>query len=126
MFDDVSCSRVHCRFVKDSGASTTSRSSRPVIEICQVNHLPLILTLIDYEKAFGSIEANSFLSASFDSKAVHPPYLLTLADCYENYVTKIWLIYQPVTVASHWRRLRQGSSNVKATQCCTASMKMLP
>ena len=34
-----------------------------VIEVCSEYHLPLVLTFVDYEKAFDNVETNAILSA---------------------------------------------------------------
>ncbi|EYC07358.1 hypothetical protein Y032_0071g614 [Ancylostoma ceylanicum] len=52
-----------------------------VIEVCREYRLPLVLTFVDYENAFDSVERNSILSASVD-QGVDASYVRTLADCY--------------------------------------------
>ncbi|KAK6739409.1 hypothetical protein RB195_008098 [Necator americanus] len=37
-----------------------------VIEVCREHCLPFVLTFVDYEKAFGSVETNAILSALAD------------------------------------------------------------
>ncbi|KAE9414497.1 hypothetical protein Angca_003607, partial [Angiostrongylus cantonensis] len=45
-----------------------------VIEVCREYHLPLVLTYVDYEKAFDRVETNSILSALVDQR-VYPSYI---------------------------------------------------
>ena len=75
-------------FAKDSAAWTTSRPR--VIEVCREYRLPLVLTFVDYEKAFDSVETNAILSALVD-QGVDPAYVRTLADCYKDCTTTIQL-----------------------------------
>ena len=49
-----------------------------VIEVCREYHLPLVLTFVDYEKAFDSVETNAILSALVD-QGVDPSYIRTLS-----------------------------------------------
>ncbi|KAK6754377.1 hypothetical protein RB195_013401 [Necator americanus] len=50
------------------------------IEVCKEYRLPLVLTFVDYEKAFDSVETNSILSALVD-QGVDASYVRTLANC---------------------------------------------
>ncbi|KAK6744139.1 hypothetical protein RB195_011072 [Necator americanus] len=51
-----------------------------VIEVCREYRLPLVLTFVDYEKAFDSVETNAILSALID-QGVDASYVTTLANC---------------------------------------------
>ncbi|KAK6757837.1 hypothetical protein RB195_015576 [Necator americanus] len=53
-------------------------------------HLPLVLTFVDYEKAFDSVETNAILSALVD-QGVNASYVRTLANCYGRCTTRIQL-----------------------------------
>ncbi|KAE9417168.1 hypothetical protein Angca_009690, partial [Angiostrongylus cantonensis] len=68
-----------------------------VIEFCREYHLPLVLTFVDYEKAFDSVETNAILSARVD-QGVEPSYIRTLSDCYRNCTTEIQLFHRPLTI----------------------------
>ena len=43
-----------------------------VIEVCREYRLPLVLTFVDYEKAFDSVETNAILSALVDQGVTLP------------------------------------------------------
>ncbi|KAK6737034.1 hypothetical protein RB195_019620 [Necator americanus] len=49
-----------------------------VIEVCREYRLPLVLTFVDYEKAFDSVETNAILSALVD-QGVDASYVRTLS-----------------------------------------------
>ncbi|KAK6763479.1 hypothetical protein RB195_023977 [Necator americanus] len=68
-----------------------------VIEVCREYRLPLVLTLVDYEKAFDSVETNAVLSALVD-QGVDASYVRTLANCYERCTTRIQLFHRPLTI----------------------------
>ncbi|KAK6761573.1 hypothetical protein RB195_022589 [Necator americanus] len=57
----------------------------------------LVLTFVDYEKAFDSVERNAILSALVD-QGVHASYVRTLANCYDRCTTKILLLHRPLTI----------------------------
>ena len=61
-----------------------------VIEVCQEYHLPLVLTFVDYEKAFDSVATNAILSALVD-QGIDPSYIRTLADCNKHCTTTLQL-----------------------------------
>ncbi|KAE9413390.1 hypothetical protein Angca_001988, partial [Angiostrongylus cantonensis] len=79
-----------------------------VIEVCQEYHLLLVLTFVDYEKAFDSVETNAILSAVVD-QGVGPSYIRTLSDCFRNCTTKIQLFHRPLTIPIG-KGLRQGDT----------------
>ncbi|KAK6734461.1 hypothetical protein RB195_017942 [Necator americanus] len=68
-----------------------------VIEVCREYRLPLVLTFVDYEKAFDSVETNAILSALVD-QGVDASYVRTLANCYERCTTRIQLFHRPLTI----------------------------
>ncbi|WKY03354.1 hypothetical protein Q1695_004807 [Nippostrongylus brasiliensis] len=55
-----------------------------VTEVCREYHLHLVLTFVDYEKAFDSVETNAILSARID-QGEDSSYMRMLADCYHRY-----------------------------------------
>ncbi|KAK6740930.1 hypothetical protein RB195_009029 [Necator americanus] len=59
-----------------------------VIEVRREYRLPLVLTFVDCEKAFDSVETNAILSALV-GQGVDASYLRTLANCYDRCTTKI-------------------------------------
>ncbi|KAK6730616.1 hypothetical protein RB195_007217 [Necator americanus] len=68
-----------------------------VIEVCREYCLPLVLTFVDYEKAFDSVETNAILSALVD-QGVDASYVRTLVNCYERCTTRIQLFHRPLTI----------------------------
>ncbi|KAK6762741.1 hypothetical protein RB195_023448 [Necator americanus] len=68
-----------------------------VIDFCLEYHLPLVLTFIDYEKAFDSVETNAILSALVD-QGVEASYVRILANCYDRCTTRIQLFHRPLTI----------------------------
>ncbi|KAE9412669.1 hypothetical protein Angca_010111, partial [Angiostrongylus cantonensis] len=79
-----------------------------VIEVCREYHLPLVLTFVDYEKAFDSVETNAILSALVN-QGVDPSYIRTLSDCYRNCTTEIQLSHRPLTIPIE-KGVRQGDT----------------
>ncbi|KAK6728975.1 hypothetical protein RB195_006185 [Necator americanus] len=79
-----------------------------VIEVCREYRLPLVLTFVDYEKAFDSVETNAILSALVD-QGVDASYVRTLANCYERCTTKIQLFHRPLTIPIG-KGVRQGDT----------------
>ncbi|RCN31320.1 hypothetical protein ANCCAN_22896 [Ancylostoma caninum] len=71
--------------------------NKPVIEVCREHRLPLVLTFVDYEKAFDNVETNAILSALVDQE-VDASYVRTLADCYIGCSTTIQLSQRPLTI----------------------------
>ncbi|KAK6726965.1 hypothetical protein RB195_004953 [Necator americanus] len=70
--------------------------------------LPLVLTFVDYEKAFDSIETNAILSALVD-QGVDASYVRTLANCYERCTTRIQLFHRLPTIPIG-KGVRQGDT----------------
>ncbi|KAE9419848.1 hypothetical protein Angca_004248, partial [Angiostrongylus cantonensis] len=79
-----------------------------LIEVCREYHLPLVLTFVDYEKAFDSVKTNAILSALVD-QGVDPSYIRTLSDCYRNCTTEIQLFQRPLTIPVG-KEVRQGDT----------------
>ena len=79
-----------------------------VIEVCREYHLPLVLTFVDYEKAFDSVETNAILSALVD-QGVDSSYIRTLADCYRCCSTSIQLFQRPINIPIG-KGVRQGDT----------------
>ncbi|KAK6737066.1 hypothetical protein RB195_019643 [Necator americanus] len=79
-----------------------------VIEVCREYRLPLVLTFVDYEKAFDSVETNAILSALVD-QGVDASYVRTLANCYERCTTRIQLFHRPLTIPIG-KGVRQGDT----------------
>ncbi|KAK6736469.1 hypothetical protein RB195_019263 [Necator americanus] len=79
-----------------------------VIEVCREYRLPLVLTFVDYEKVFDSVETNAILSALVD-QGVDASYVRTLANCYERCTTRIQLFHRPLTIPIG-KRVRQGDT----------------
>lgn len=79
-----------------------------VIEVCREYQMPLVLTFVDYEKAFDSVETNAILSALVD-QGVDPSYIRTLADCNRNCTTTIRLFQRPLTIPIE-KGVRQGDT----------------
>ncbi|KAK6754320.1 hypothetical protein RB195_013366 [Necator americanus] len=57
----------------------------------------LVLTFLDYEKAFDSVETDAILSALVD-QGVDASYVRTLANCYDRCTTMIQLFHRPLTI----------------------------
>ncbi|EYB94618.1 hypothetical protein Y032_0169g215 [Ancylostoma ceylanicum] len=79
-----------------------------VIEVCREYRLPLVLTFVDYEKAFDSVETNAILSALVD-QGVDASYVRTLADCYRQCSTTVQLFQRPITIPIA-KGVRQGDT----------------
>ncbi|KAK6750239.1 hypothetical protein RB195_002311 [Necator americanus] len=84
------------------------RTVSRVIEVCREYRLPLVLTFVDYEKAFDSVETNAILSALVD-QGVDASYVRTLANCYERCTTRIQLFHRPLTIPIG-KGVRQGDT----------------
>ncbi|KAK6752024.1 hypothetical protein RB195_003444 [Necator americanus] len=63
-----------------------------VTEVCRKYRPLLLLTFVDYEKAFDSVETNVILSAQVD-QGVDTFYVKALANCYHRCTTKIQLFH---------------------------------
>ncbi|KAK6736808.1 hypothetical protein RB195_019480 [Necator americanus] len=79
-----------------------------VIEVCREYRLPLVLTFVDYEKAFDSVETNAILSALVD-QGVDASYVRTIANCYGRCTTRIQLFHRPLTIPIG-KGVRQGDT----------------
>ncbi|KAK6760849.1 hypothetical protein RB195_022061 [Necator americanus] len=79
-----------------------------VIEVCREYRLPLVLTFVDYEKAFDGVGTNAVLSALVD-QGVDASYVRTLANCYERCTTRIQLFHRPLTIPIG-KGVRQGDT----------------
>ncbi|KAK6749833.1 hypothetical protein RB195_002068 [Necator americanus] len=79
-----------------------------VIEVCREYRLPLVLTFVDYEKAFDSVETNAILSALVDQR-VDTSYVRTLANRYDRCTTRIQLFHRPLTIPIG-KGVRQGDT----------------
>ncbi|KAK6764609.1 hypothetical protein RB195_024799 [Necator americanus] len=79
-----------------------------VIEVCWEYRLSLVLTFVDYEKAFGSVETNAILSALVD-QGVDESYVRTLENCYDRCTTRIQLFHRPLTIPIG-KKVRRGDT----------------
>ncbi|KAK6748154.1 hypothetical protein RB195_001027 [Necator americanus] len=79
-----------------------------VIGVCQEYRQLLVLTFVDYENAFDSVETNSILSALVD-QGVGASYVRTLANCYDQCTTRIQLFHRPLTIPIG-KGIRQGDT----------------
>ncbi|KAK6733593.1 hypothetical protein RB195_017381 [Necator americanus] len=86
-----------------------------VTEVCREYRLPLVLTFVDYEKAFDSVETNAILSALVD-QGVDVSYVRTLANCYDRCTTRIQLFHRLLTIG---KGVRQGDT-ISPKLFCTA------
>ncbi|KAK6743968.1 hypothetical protein RB195_010958 [Necator americanus] len=68
----------------------------------------LVLTFVEYEKAFDSLETNAILSTLID-QGVDASYVRTLANCYYRFTSKIQLFHRPLTKLIG-KRVRQGDT----------------
>ncbi|KAK6761046.1 hypothetical protein RB195_022203 [Necator americanus] len=79
-----------------------------VIEVCREYRLPFILTFVDYEKAFDSVETNAILSTLVD-QGVDVSYVRTLANCYDRCIIKTQFFHRPLIIPIG-KGVRQGDS----------------
>ncbi|KAK6742977.1 hypothetical protein RB195_010320 [Necator americanus] len=77
-----------------------------VVEICREFRLRLVLTFVDYVKAFDNVETNAILSALVD-EGVDASYVRTLASCYHRCTSKIQLFHFPFIIG---KGVRQGDT----------------
>ncbi|KAK6737622.1 hypothetical protein RB195_019996 [Necator americanus] len=92
-----------------------------VIEVCRKYRLPLVLTFVDYEKTFDSVETNAILSALVD-QGVDASYVRTLANCYDRWTTRIQLFHRPLTIPIG-KGVRQGDTI--SPKLCTAALQWI-
>ncbi|KAK6754352.1 hypothetical protein RB195_013385 [Necator americanus] len=83
------------------------RTVSRVIEVCREYRLPLVLTFVDYENAFDSVETNAILSALVD-QGVDASYVRTLANC-DRCTTRIQLFHSLLTIPIG-KGVRQGDT----------------
>ncbi|KAK6756506.1 hypothetical protein RB195_014739 [Necator americanus] len=79
-----------------------------VNEVCREYRLPIVLTFVDYEKAFDSVETNAILSALVD-QGVDASYVRTLANCYDRCTTKMQLFNHSLNLLIG-KGVRQGDA----------------
>lgn len=77
-----------------------------LVEVGREYHRPLVLTFVDYQKAFDSLEIPKMLDALTEQK-VEPPYVNIISEVYKDMTTKIKLLEKPVEVPIG-RGVRQG------------------
>ncbi|KAK6762924.1 hypothetical protein RB195_023580 [Necator americanus] len=68
-----------------------------VIGVWREYRLSLVVTFVDYEKAFDSVETNAISSALVD-QGVDASYVRTLANCYDRCTNKMKLFLRPLTI----------------------------
>ena len=68
-----------------------------VMEAFREHHLPLVLTFIDYQKAFDSVEADS-VWMSLEEQGVEIDYIAVLRACYDGCKTTLQPFTRPVEV----------------------------
>ncbi|KAK6740728.1 hypothetical protein RB195_008899 [Necator americanus] len=79
-----------------------------VIEICREYRLPIVLTFVEHEKEFDSVEANAILSALVD-QGVDASYVRKLANCCDRCTTRIQFFHRPLTIPIG-KGVRQGDT----------------
>ncbi|KAK6763021.1 hypothetical protein RB195_023646 [Necator americanus] len=79
-----------------------------VVEVCREYRQSLVLTFVDYEKVFDSVETNAILSALVD-QGLDASYVRTLANCYDRCTTRIQLFHRPLTI-SIGKGVQQGDT----------------
>ncbi|KAK6729301.1 hypothetical protein RB195_006384 [Necator americanus] len=67
---------------------------------------PIVLTFVNYEKAFDSVETNGILSALVD-QGVDASYVKILTNCYDRCTTTIQLFHRPLTIG---KGVREGDT----------------
>lgn len=68
-----------------------------VIEICPKYHPPPVLTFVNIEKAFDSVETNTILSALINH-GIHSSFLRILVDTYDGCKTTVQLFHRSFTI----------------------------
>ncbi|KAK6749788.1 hypothetical protein RB195_002036 [Necator americanus] len=89
------------------GFSCLDQTVSRVIEVCREYRMPLVLTFVDYEKAFDRVETNAILSALV-VQGVDASYVRTLANCYERCTTRIQLFHHLIIPIG--KGVRQGDT----------------
>jgi len=79
-----------------------------LIETCREYRMPLVLTFIDYEKAFDTVEHGAIIRA-LKRQGVDDAYTRVLAECYRDTSTTIQLFETAVTVPIT-KGVRQGDT----------------
>uniref|UniRef100_A0A7I4YXJ4 Reverse transcriptase domain-containing protein n=1 Tax=Haemonchus contortus TaxID=6289 RepID=A0A7I4YXJ4_HAECO len=79
---------------------------RRLIEASRGHRLPLVMTFIDYKKAFNSVEPLKVWEA-LEEQGVERIYVDVLRECYSHCTTVFHPFYNDVVVAV-WRGVRQG------------------
>ena len=89
-------------FNTSDNIQTTTR----VIEAAREHKMPLVLTFVDYQKAFDTVEVPSILEA-LESQGIHPQYLKIISECLTNTSTTIRLFDRKLVIPIE-RGARQG------------------
>ncbi|KAK6736013.1 hypothetical protein RB195_018972 [Necator americanus] len=95
-----------------------------VSKVSREYRLPIVLTLVDYEKVFESVEANPTTLAQAD-QAENASYVRTLANYYDRCTTKIQLFHCPVTIHIDWKTSTTSRYYITTTSTRQWKMKTL-
>ena len=79
-----------------------------IVERCREFHYPLVLTFVDYEKAFDSVETNAVLQAILE-QGVNPSYVVLLKEISTDNTTQITLFHEPIKIPVR-KGVRQGDT----------------
>lgn len=79
-----------------------------VIERCREYKMPLVLTFIDYEKAFDNVEHNAVIKA-LQEQGINSTYLRVLKECYTDTSTTIQLFDRKIEIPIG-KGVRQGDT----------------